>query len=83
VHEIPEVKAETTVYESREKVCPGCGTVSRGEFPEEVKGTWQYRASLKAYIVMLLACGMAGIRRIKALSTRFGMKISEGTIARQ
>jgi transposase len=82
VHEIPKVKIETTVYESREKVCPRCGTASRGEFPETVKGTQQYGANLKAYIVMLSAYGMVGMRRIKALlESLFGVKISEGSIA--
>jgi transposase len=80
--EIPKVRIETTVYESREKACPCRGTASRGEFPETVTGTRQYGANLKAYIVMLSAYGMVGMRRIKALlELCFGVRISEGSIA--
>jgi transposase len=82
VHEIPKVTIETTAYESHEKVCPQCGTVSCGEFPETVKGTQQYGAHLKAYIVLLAGYGMVGLRRIKAiLESLFGVRISEGSIA--
>jgi transposase len=82
VHEIPKVRIETTVYESQEKTCPHCGTASRGEFSERVRGTQQYGANLKAYIVMLSTYGMVGMRRIKALlESFFGVRISEGSIA--
>jgi hypothetical protein len=54
-----------------------------GEFPETVKGTQQYGANLKAYIVLLAAYGMVGVRRIKALlGLFFGVWISEGSITR-
>ncbi|MDR0639268.1 MAG: hypothetical protein LBG27_10300 [Spirochaetaceae bacterium] len=54
-----------------------------GEFSESVKGARQYGARLKAYIAMPAACGMAWIRRIKTLlGAVFGLKISEGAIAR-
>jgi transposase len=47
-----------------------------------VKGTQQYGAKLKAYIVMLSAYGMVGIRRIKGLlESFFELRISEGSIA--
>jgi transposase len=83
VHELPKVTIETTVYESHEKVCPRCGTVSCGEFPDGVNGTQQYGANLKAYMALLAAYGMVGMRRIKALlESLFGLRVSEGTIVR-
>jgi transposase len=83
VHEIPRVAVETTVYESHEKTCPCCGTVSRGELPEAVRSTQQYGPNLKAYLVLLAEYGMVGFRRIRGiLGSIFGLRISEGTIAR-
>jgi transposase len=82
VHEIPKVTIETTIYESHEKVCPCCGTVSRGEFPGTITGTRQYGPRMRAYMVMVLQYGMVGMRRLKAIvAALFGVRISEGTIA--
>jgi transposase len=83
MHEIPKVVVETTAFENHEKVCPVCGTVCRGEFPESVGSTQEYGPNLKAYLVMLAEYGMVGFRRIQALiGSIFGLGISEGTIAR-
>ena len=80
-HEIPEVKIETTKYNTYERRCPKCGAVSRGEFPESVTGTQQYGPRLRAYMVMLLQYGMVGIKRLKIIiAALFGLRISEGTI---
>jgi transposase len=82
VHEVPKATMETTAFESYEKTCPCCGTVSRGEFPEPVKSTQQYGPNLRAYIVMLAAYGMVSMGRLRALLRGiFALEISEGTIA--
>jgi transposase len=81
-HEIPEIKIETTKYTAYERECPKCGTVSRGTFPEDVRGAQQYGPRLRAYIVMLLQYGMIGMKRLKIImKALFGVSISEGTIA--
>jgi transposase len=73
---------ETTAFENHEKVCPTCGAVCRGKFPEVVGSTQEYGPNLKGYIVLLAGYGMVGIRRIQALlGSIFGLRISEGTIA--
>jgi hypothetical protein len=83
MHEIPKIAVETTAFENHEKVCPCCGTVCCGEFPETVGSTQEYGPNLKGYIVMLAGYGMVGVRRIRALiGSIFGVGISEGTIAR-
>jgi transposase len=83
VHEIPKVTVETVAWENHEKTCPACGTVCRGEFPGTVRGTQQYGPNLKGYIVMLAACGMVSMRRIRELlGSIFGARVSEGSIAR-
>jgi hypothetical protein len=67
VHEIPKARVETVAWERHEKICPACGTVCRGEFPETVRSTQQYGPNLKGYIVMLAAYGMVSMRRIREL----------------
>jgi hypothetical protein len=82
VHEVQKVMMETTSFESYEKTCPCCGTVSHGDFPEPMRGMQQYGPNLKAYIVMFTAYGTMSMGRLPALMRGiFAQEITEGTIA--
>ena len=48
VFDVPEPKIEVTEHRSLEKKCPCCGEVSRGIFPENIKGPVQYGERVQA-----------------------------------
>jgi transposase len=82
VHDIPNVEITTTAYEAQEKICPHCGTVTSGAFPESVTGTQQYGPNVKALILLLSQFCMTAFNKItNFLDSLYGIKISEATIA--
>jgi transposase len=82
VQEIPEITIKTIAYEQYETKCPHCGKTSRGGVPENVRGTFQYGAQVKALLVLLVEYGMIGMGRVRDIfEWVFGIRLSCGTIA--
>jgi transposase len=82
VQELPEITVKTIAYDQYETKCPHCGKASRGVFPENVTGKFQYGAHMKALLVVLVEYGMIGMGRVRDIEEWvFGIGVSCGTIA--
>jgi len=49
VYDIPAIRIEVTAHRAEIKICPGCGTENRGEFPEHVGCGVRYGTGMKTY----------------------------------
>ncbi|MDU9047828.1 MAG: IS66 family transposase [Candidatus Electrothrix sp. Rat3] len=49
VYDIPAIRIEVTAHRAEIKICPGCGTENRGEFPESVKRGVRYGTGVKTW----------------------------------
>lgn len=49
VYDIPAIRIEVTAHRAEIKICPGCGTENRGEFPENVKRGVRYGTGVKTW----------------------------------
>ena len=49
VYDIPAIRIEVTAHRAEIKICPGCGTENRGEFPENVGHGVRYGTGVKTY----------------------------------
>ena len=48
VFDIPQPKIEVTEHRAPEKKCPCCGELTRGVFPEHIRGPVQYGERVQA-----------------------------------
>lgn len=63
------------------KVCPGCDTQVKGDFPPDMPGPLQYGNGLKAYCINLIVCQMVALNRVqKSVKAMIGVAISEATL---
>ena len=49
VYDIPAIGIEVTAHRAEIKICPGCGTENRGEFPENVERGVRYGSGVKTW----------------------------------
>lgn len=81
VWEIPELAVEVTEHRAEHRLCPHCGTLSRGSFPEGVTQPVQYGERLRSVGVYLQAYHLLPFARTsELLGDLFGVAVSEGTL---
>jgi len=49
VYDIPAIRIEVAAHRAEIKICPGCGTENRGEFPENVERGVRYGTGVKIW----------------------------------
>ena len=82
VFDIPEPKIEVTEHHAVEKQCPCCGEVSRGVFPENVKGPVQYGERVQALATYFANQHFIPVDRVcQIFGDVFALPISPGTCA--
>jgi transposase len=80
VIDIPEVKPEVTEHRAHRRRC-GCGHVTVGVFPDEVRAPVSYGVRVRAIVAYLLARQhLPGRRTAESMVDLFGLKISTGAI---
>lgn len=76
------IEVRLTAHQTTECVCPDCGHVTRGTFPDNINSTMQYGDTLKSLAVALNTAGTVSINRThEILQSVFGIPISTGTIS--
>ena len=81
VFDIPEPKVVVTEYVVKNYLCPYCGQIHSGEFPEDISAPTQYGDSIKAHIIYMMNYQMLPYKRTAEMfQNLFGMNISEGTL---
>lgn len=82
VFEIPAVKYNVTEHISEQKICPDCGNIIEGIFPNEVKAPVSYGNNTKALISYIMNYQLIPFKRTQEfLMNVFKLPISEGTLA--
>lgn len=82
VFELPPIRLEITEYRAERIICPGCGTLNTGQFPEQVKGRAQYGPNLKATAIYLGSYQLIPFERLSELfRDLFACPLSQGTLA--
>src|SRR5262245_38836179 len=80
VFDVPQPKIEVTEHRSLEKKCPDCVEVSRGIFPENIKGPVQYGERVQALTAYFAHQHFIPVDRVcQILEDVFGVNISPGT----
>src|ERR1700690_74243 len=80
VFEVPQPKIEVTEHRSLEKKCPCCGELSRGIFPENIKGPVQYGERVQALTAYFAHQHFIPVDRVcQIFEDVFGVNISPGT----
>ena len=81
VTDIQLPKVITVEYRSNSGICAKCGKSHKAVFPDGVKGTVSYGASLQAIVTYLTTYQLVPLERATELvKDLFGVKISQGTI---
>ncbi len=81
VFDLPVQSLVVTEHQSECKVCPHCGQVHQGSFPEAVAAPVQYGHKVKALISLLSVGHHLSVGSIKSLFTDlFGYALNESTI---
>ena len=80
VFDLPPVKVNVTEHRAETKVCPCCGTKSKGVFPEGIKGVVQYGERVKAFAAYFLHQHLIPFERVAQIfEDAFGIPLSPGT----
>lgn len=80
VFDVPRPEIEVTEHRSLEKKCPCCGEVSRGIFPENIKGPVQYGERMQALTAYFAHQHFIPVDRVcQIFEDVFGVNISPGT----
>jgi transposase len=77
----PETRLEVCEHQALQRRCEGCGVVSAGVFPEQVRAPAQYGPRLCAYVLYLSVFQHVPYERIRRLvADRYGASLSTGTL---
>jgi transposase len=80
VFDVPQPTIEVTEHRIEAKVCPFCGEISRGTFPENVLGPVQYGERVQALSTYLRNEHLIPVKRIcEIFEDIFGIPLSAGT----
>lgn len=80
--DIPEPRLIVTEYQLAQNVCPQCGQVHKGEFPENINAPAQYGHRAKALAVLLNNDFKVPFKKIQILfDDLYGYPINRSTIA--
>jgi transposase len=81
VVDIPPVKPEYTEHRSFQKVCPDCGGVNRGVYPEEVKAPIQYGKNVKSMVAYLSVYQHLPYKRMtEFFESAYSLPVSQGSV---
>lgn len=79
--DLPQPKLEITEYQVMQTICPDCGQIHKGEFPQGITSATQYGRGVKAFVTMLTNDCMLSFERTQRLfSDMYGYPINESTI---
>lgn len=82
VFDVPQPKIEVTEHRVEEKHCPCCGTVTRADFPDNVRGPVQYGDRVQALAAYFAHQHFVPVDRVcQILQDVFGVDLSPGTCA--
>ena len=77
----PPPEIEVTEHQSFTVSCPHCGSITSGDFPENVVTSVQYGSRIKSHLAYLVHYQLIPYERVTELcSDLFGFSISPGTI---
>jgi transposase len=80
VFDIPQPKIEVTEHQVQEKKCPCCGELTRGVFPEHIRGPVQYGERVQALTAYFVHQHFIPVDRVcQIFEDVFGVAISAGT----
>ncbi len=81
VFDIPAIRIEVTAHQAEVKVCPHCGTVNHGVFPEGVNAPVQYGNGVKAWAAYFQNQQLIPLdRTAQIFEDLLGQSISEATL---
>jgi transposase len=81
VYDIPAIRIEVTAHRAEIKICPGCGTENRGEFPEHVKRGVRYGTGIKTWATYFGNQHHIPLERtVQVIEDLTGHRISEGSL---
>ena len=79
--EIPTVKYTVTEHISEHKICPNCGSIIKGTFPQEAKAPVNYGDNIKSQISYMMNYQLIPFKRTQEMvMDLFNLPISEGTL---
>ncbi|NJM40775.1 MAG: IS66 family transposase [Anaerolineae bacterium] len=81
IHDLPAIEIEVTEHRGMKVCCCGCGTVTRGAFPERVTQQVQYGSGIAALAVYANVYQLLPLERTSDLLEDLGKRrLSEGTL---
>lgn len=79
--DIPEAKAQVTEHRAYTTLCPKCGKVNKGRFPEPITQPVQYGQRVKAMVVYYNQAQLLPYKRTQEIFRDIhGLPLSEGTL---
>lgn len=83
VFEIPKPKVEVVEHRIEKKICPCCGEISKGSFPENIKAPVQYGEHVQALATYFKNQHLIPAERVcEIFEEVFGIPISPGTCSK-
>lgn len=81
IYDIPAIRIEVTAHRAEIKICPGCGTENRGEFPENVERGVRYGSGVKTWAAYFGNQHHIPLERTAQIfEDLIGHRISEGSL---